>query len=78
MISFEPFRKLLLERKISTYYLRTKCGQYSLDNKTIKRLLEDDSVSTNTINALCNIFDCSLTDIMEFVPDNTDQIDSPY
>ena len=70
MISFEPFRKMMKERKISTYYLRTKCDPYSLDNKTIKRLLEDESVSTNTINALCNIFDCSLTDIMEFLPDN--------
>lgn len=69
MISFEPLRKLLSERGISTYYLRNKCGDYNLDSKTIKRLMSDDSVSTNTLNALCHILNCSFTDIMEFRPD---------
>lgn len=69
MISFAPFRKLMKDRKISTYYLRTKCGEYNLDSKTIQRLTNDESVSTYTINALCNIFQCSLLDIMEFSPD---------
>ena len=54
MISFEPFRKLLKEKGISTYYLRHKCGLYNLDSKTIQRLMADESVSTNTLNALCN------------------------
>ena len=74
MISFAPFRKLIQERNISTYYLRNKCGKYNLDNKTIQRLMNDESVSTYTINSLCNIFDCQLSDIMEFLPnnDNTD------
>ena len=74
MISFAPFRRLIQERNISTYYLRNKCGEYNLDNKTIQRLMNDESVSTYTINSLCNIFDCQLSDIMEFLPnnDNTD------
>lgn len=70
MISFAPFRRLIQERNISTYYLRNKCGEYNLDNKTIQRLMNDESVSTYTINSLCNIFDCQLSDIMEFLPDN--------
>ena len=69
MISFEPLRKLLAERKISTYYLRNKCGEYNLDSKTIQRLMKDESVSTYTINALCNILNCTYTDIMEFHSD---------
>lgn len=69
MISFEPLRVLMKERKISTYYLRTKCGDFNLDNKTIQRLMNDESVSTHTINALCNIFECSFSDIMTFLPD---------
>lgn len=69
MISFEPLRKLLAERKISTYYLRNKCGEYNLDSKTIQRLMKDESVSTYTINALCNILNCTFTDIMEFHSD---------
>ena len=69
MISFEPLRHILLERKISTYFLRNKCGQFNLDNKTIQRLMSDQSVSTHTLNALCNILECNLSDIMEFSPD---------
>lgn len=72
MISFAPFRKLIKERNISTYYLRNKCGDYNLDSKTIQRLMNDESVSTYTINSLCNIFNCNITDIMEFVPDNNE------
>lgn len=69
MISFEPLRKLLAERRISTYYLRNKCGQFNLDSKTIQRFMNDESVSTYTLNSLCNILDCDISDIIEFTPD---------
>ncbi len=69
MISFESLRKILVERNISTYYLRNKCGIYNLDSKTIQRLMRDESVSTYTINALCNILKCDVSDIMTFTPD---------
>lgn len=69
MISFRPFRELMKEREITTYFLRNKCGDYNLDSKTIQRLMNDESVSTNTLNALCNILNCSFADIMEYVPD---------
>lgn len=73
MISFAPLRKILMERKISTYYLRNKCGEYNLDSKTIQRLMNDESVSTYTVNALCSILKCELTDIMEFhLDENTE------
>ena len=75
MISFEPLRKKLAEQKISTYYLRNKCGKYNLDSKTIQRLMKDESVSTYTINSLCNILDCDFSDIMEFYPDSKDEKD---
>lgn len=65
MVSFSPFRKLIQKRGITTYYLRNKCGDYNLGNKTIERLMADQSVSTNTIDALCQILDCEVTDIME-------------
>lgn len=76
MISFAPFRKLIKERKISTYFLRNKCGEYNLDNKTIERLMNDDSVTTYTLNSLCNIFHCELSDIMEFLPDKESETET--
>lgn len=70
MITFEPLRALLKKRNISTYFLRNKCGDNNLDSKTIQRLKNDESVSTNTINALCNILNCGCNDIMKFIPDS--------
>lgn len=69
MISFEPLRSILKERGISTYYLQTKCGFNNLDNKTIQRLMRDESVSTNTLNSLCNILECDISEIIKFIPD---------
>lgn len=69
MISFRPLRQMLQERKITSYYLRNKCGAYNLDSKTIQRLMSDQSVSTNTLNALCMILHCTPEELMEFSPD---------
>lgn len=73
MVSFAPFRKLIQERGITTYYLRNKCGEYNLGNKTLERLMADQSVSTNTIDALCQILDCEVTDILEVIRDTPEQ-----
>ncbi len=65
MVSFRPFRELIKKRGITTYYLRNKCGEFNLGNKTIERLMKDESVSTNTLDALCQILQCEVSDIME-------------
>ena len=75
MISFEPLRKLLSQKGISTYYLRNKCGIYNLDSKTIQRLMSDESVSTKTLNAMCHILDCDIKEIIEFHPDEETELD---
>jgi len=69
MISYEPLRKLLKDKNISTYYLRYKCGYNNVDSKTIQRLMHDESVSTNTLNSLCNILECDISDLVKFIPD---------
>lgn len=69
MISYEPLRKILKERHITTYYLRNKCGNYNLDSKTIQRLMNDQSVSTNTLDALCHILHCNIEELAQFYPD---------
>lgn len=69
MVSFAPFRKLIQRRGITTYYLRNKCGEYNLGHNTLQRLMTDRFVSTNTIDALCQILDCNVTDLMEITED---------
>lgn len=38
--------------------------------------MSDESVSTNTLNAICNILDCDIKEIMEFQPDKDTDIET--
>ena len=51
----------------TTYTLQVK-GQIS--SSTIRRMKARESVSTNTLDALCKVLDCSLNDIIEYIPEN--------
>lgn len=55
------------QKGFSTYRLREKCA---IDNKTIRRLKANLNVETKTLNKLCEILDCRLEDIAEYIPDN--------
>lgn len=66
MISYEPLWKTMKDRGATTYTLQVK-GQIS--SSTIRRLKANESVSTNTLEALCKILDCTLNDIIEYLPD---------
>ena len=66
MISYDPLWKTMKERGATTYTLQVK-GQIS--SSTIRRLKAGDSVSTNTLAALCKILQCDLADIVLYLPD---------
>ena len=66
MISYDPLWRTMKERGATTYTLQVK-GQIS--SSTIRRLKAGDSVSTNTLDALCKILQCDLTDIVLYLPD---------
>lgn len=65
MISYEPFWKTLQERKISTYKLIYEEG---ILPDTIQRLRRGQTITTKTINTLCTVLECHISDIMEFIP----------
>lgn len=69
MISYEPLWKLMKEKGISTYYLRNKGGNHCINGGSILRLKAGESVSTNTIDSLCKILGCTVSDIIEYVED---------
>ena len=69
MISYARLWKIMSERGVTTYTLQYKGG---ISSSTIRRLKAGDSVSTNTLDALCKIIGCTLTDIVEFLPDEKD------
>ena len=66
MISYEPLWETMETRGATTYTLQVK-GQIS--SSTIRRLKAGESVSTNTLDALCKILACELDDIVAYLPD---------
>ncbi len=61
MISYEPFWNTLKEKKISQYQL---IHTYKISAGQLSRMRKNADISTHTINTLCNILDCEITDIL--------------
>ncbi|MDE6664262.1 MAG: helix-turn-helix transcriptional regulator [Lachnospiraceae bacterium] len=65
MISYEPLFKTMKDRKISSYRLE-KLG---FSRATYYSIQKGNSVSTNTINQLCKLLNCNVSDIIQFIDD---------
>jgi len=63
MISYEPLKRTMKDRGITSYRL-AKCG---FSRATYYSIQKGNSVSTNTINQLCKILKCGVADIIEFI-----------
>lgn len=68
MISYAPLWRTMRERGATTYTLEVKGN---ISSSTVRRLKSGESVSTNTLDSLCKILDCKITDVVEFVDDRT-------
>ena len=66
MITFEPFWKTLERKGISQYAL---IKQYGVSTGTLDALRKNRSITLNTLNDLCNILRCSVSDIICHIPD---------
>jgi len=66
MISYEPLWKTMKLKGATTYTLRNKGEVYNVSSSTIHRLKAGESVSTNTLDTICKILKCSVSDIIEF------------
>ena len=66
MVSYAPLWKTMEKRGATTYTLQVKGG---ISSSTIRRLKAGDSVSTNTLDALCKILNCTMQDVVEYLPD---------
>jgi putative transcriptional regulator len=67
VIVYAPLWRTMAERKATTYTLRVK---YGMSHATVQRLQKNLPVSTHTLNTLCEILQCRLEDIAEYIPDN--------
>ncbi len=63
MIVFDKLWITMKQKNITTYRLREGCG---IDSKTIRRLKANENIETKTIDKLCAVLDCDVSDIMEY------------
>ena len=64
LVSYAPLWKTMQRRGATSYTLQVK-GQIS--SSTIRRLKAGESVSSNTLDALCILLDCEISDVIEIV-----------
>ena len=66
MISYRPLWTTMKEKGASTYTLQVRGG---ISSSTLQRLKTNQSVSTNTIDAICRILKCGILDVVEYIED---------
>ncbi|MCI8590054.1 MAG: helix-turn-helix transcriptional regulator [Clostridiales bacterium] len=66
MIRYTPLWQTMAAKKVTTYTLRFKHG---MSHATVQRLQKDLPVTTVTLDKLCQILQCRIEDVVEYVPD---------
>lgn len=66
MISYKKLFEQMKKRQVSQYALIRK---YGISPGQITRLKRNEYVSTHTIERFCQILDCGVADLMEYIPD---------
>ena len=67
MIVYDKLWLTMKEKGITQYKLMK---DYRFSSGQLDRLRKNGNVNTYTLNQLCEILECSLSDIAEYVPDD--------
>lgn len=70
MIVYTPFWDTLARSDESTYSL---IKTHHISSSTIDKLRRNKPLNTTTINDLCRILHCEVSDIMQYLPSDADQ-----
>ena len=65
MITYRPLWETLRKKHITQYELITK---YQMSRGMLDNLKHDRSITINTLNDLCDMLECDITDIIEYLP----------
>jgi len=71
MISYEPFWETLEKSEYTTYSLINK---FHISSAIIDKLRKNKPLNTTTINDLCIILSCNVSDIMKYIHSDNDQM----
>ncbi|MBQ4583171.1 MAG: helix-turn-helix transcriptional regulator [Oscillospiraceae bacterium] len=66
MIVFDPLWETMKRKNISQYML---IKTYGVSTGTLDSLRKNRSITLNTLNDLCVILDCDVSDIIRYIPD---------
>lgn len=64
MISYKPFYETLYKKSMTEYALIFKHG---VPANTLHRMKHNEAITTKTLDVLCTILDCSVSEIIEYV-----------
>lgn len=67
MITFEPLWETLKRKEITQYDL---IEHYKMSRGMLDNLKHDRSITLKTLNELCDMLDCDVTDIIRYTKDN--------
>ena len=66
MISYEPLFRSMKEKHIRSYEL----AKGGFPRSTYYAIKQGKSITTNTVNQLCSLLQCNVSDVMEYIQDN--------
>ncbi len=63
MIDYSPLWETMDKKNITTYALINK---YNISSRTVSNLKHNRGITTDTLEKLCKILECTPNDIMDF------------
>nr|WP_125141010.1 helix-turn-helix domain-containing protein [Clostridium transplantifaecale] len=63
MISYAPLFRTMKEKNITAYQL----NKMGFSNTTYHSIKRGNGITMKTLNTLCDLLDCDITDVVEYV-----------
>jgi len=63
MIVYNKLWQVMMDKKVSQYRLKAE----GISNSTLTRLKRNEAVSTETLNKLCQILQCNVGEIVDYI-----------
>ena len=71
--SYNKLWKLLIDKNMNKQSLKTKCN---ISGASVAKLGRGDNITTDVLLRICDKLDCDISDIMEFVRDPEDTVET--
>ena len=68
--SYKKLWKLLIDRDMTKTQLREAA---KISSSSLAKLGKDENVTTSFLAKICGVFNCDVSDIMEMIPDDSNE-----